>query len=225
MEMLFFYLNISALVCSAASLIFGGVQLFLSKQGTYYKTALFGIGSITLAFLFCFVFAVSGGNSSGFSLGYFGMIGTFLFLLTANRSYISVLEDAETKYKKRARFLAFIMPAVLCAEFVLIFIKSGFVISVIPPFLLLISAGIASYFAFREVLLRDIKNGFIDCMRPFNSAVCLLAFCCMTTELFAVYESVLSYPAVWYIALCVISDIDLLLLSIFLHRGMKKWVT
>lgn len=225
MAKLFFCLNLTALGCAVVTLTFGIVQLFRTKQGTYVQTAIMGIGALTMGLLFCFVFTVSGGNPSGFSLGFLGMLSAFLFFWTSNRSYISVLEDAETKYKKRASRIALLLPIFLLAEFVLILLRRGFVLAILPPVLLCAVTGLCTYYTFREVLLPDIKNGFIDCMRPFNVVLCVLAVCCMTMELFAAYEAVLPCPEVWYVTLCILSDATILSLSFFLYRGVHRWAT
>lgn len=221
MDNLFFYLNLSALICGVLSLVYGVVQMLKRKQGTYYNVAILAFSTLTLGFLFCCLFVICGGKSSGFSLGYLAMIGAFLFFLTSNRSYISILEDAPTKYKKRATVLAYIFPLILVAIFMMIIFKVGLVLSVIPPLGLCVATGFCSYFSFRQVLIPDIKRGFIDCMRPYNISLCVLSVCCMLMELFYVYN--LSELA--FIILCVVSDVTIVLLMLFLVLGVKKWRT
>lgn len=218
---MFFYMNLSAMCCGLIAVIFGVIQMLRKKQGTYFNIAVLAIGTLTLGFLFCHLFAICGGSSSGFSLGYLAMIGSFLFFLTSNRSYISVLEDAPTKHKKRASIIAAVFPAVLVAVFAFTLLKKGFVLDIIPPFGLCVAAGLCSYFSFRQVLIPDIKRGFIDCMRPYNTMVCLLALCCTSMELLYVYD----VPDWAYFVLCAISDAVLLSLALFLYRGVKKWRT
>ena len=214
--------NQMVFACSIIGFIYGIRHLVKGKKAIFPKMVTGAIGCIALGRLYQLVRLATGGKIEGeFQLGILGVIGGLMFFFSANFGLMdSIADDGALKLKKY-RIIAFSAP-VLSLTIYLLFV---FFTDTIMPFKLL--AGIAtlfimptSYFNLKHLLLPDVENGVIRCLRRYNLLV--LIFCFLTEcEMIALINRFVVFE--WVNS--VIMGLVLLWILPSVKKGMDKWTS
>lgn len=210
--------------CALLAVVYGAVMLIRHNRGKYCRFVFLGMVGIFLGRLFLVILDVAGGDNNVFSLGSLGICCGFLFICTADRKYLSLMNGQSTSSEKRRRMLlSAILPVceVLMLLIVLIFGQvswSAFLVS----FLLILTAIPCSYFSMREALEPDVPGGFLYCLRPFHIIVCMMTLITVFDELYWLLRSekaMLVHTIVFYVTCGMV----ILVIMPALERGMRKW--
>ena len=177
------------------------------------------IGCHVLSYLYDICELLTTGTlSEGFNIGYLGVIGCYLFLLSAGYSCMDGIIDDGTPIMNKSRKLAWIAPAVAIALFVVNFFADIPIDTKNCYFFIWIPAATSSYYNLKHTIVPDMDFGFIKAIRPFNIAA--LAF----TMLNLLHYTAWNY-ADWPILIITgtLVGISSVVMAIMAKRGVKRW--
>lgn len=208
------------LVCTLFALIFGILSFYGKRVALYFKLITMGIGCYALGNVYDIVKYITDGDvSSGFNVGYFGAIGCFLFLLSANYGQMDGVIDDRSKGAKKARVIGLAAPLMILAILLVNYLlpdtsmSTKIIYTVVAVF-----ASLSSYFNLKHAAIPDMRFGFIKAIRPYN----LLA------ALFAVFE--MMYLTMWNIGSprgIVMSASFLgaiaIMMTVSAKKGVQRW--
>lgn len=211
--------EIIVLFISAVAFAYGVRHVLLRKNILYFRLIVSAVACHSLGYLFdaCELWT-TGQLSEGFTTGYLGPIGCFLFMLTASYGYMDGIIDDKTSHIKTARLIALIAPAVCLFLLLLNMFSSVPIGTRIAYILIWIPATFSSYFCLKHAIAPDQGFGFVTAIRPFNIAAVVFTF------------ANLSHLTVWnffgWIAM-VISGFLLgtacLVMIVMVKRGVDRW--
>lgn len=163
-------------LCAIAALIFSAVKMLFKKTALYFKLIFGAVFCHMLGYVYDICeYYTQGSLSEGFTIGYLGCIGSFLFLLTANLGYMDGILDDKKSTSKRIRFLALLAPLAALLLLIPNFFaevpmgtKAFYVITWIPAFF-------STYFNLKHAIIPDMDFGFVKAIRPFNVVALLFS--------------------------------------------------
>lgn len=207
------------LLLSVIALAYGIRHLMLRKKVIYFQLIVGAVTCHILGFLFDVCEILTTGNlSEGFTTGYLGPFGCFLFLLTASYGYMDGIIDDGTEKMRKRKIIALGAPA-LCLFMLMVnmFAEVPWQTKVSYAFVW-IPATFSSYFNLKHVLAPDHGYGFIKAIRPFNIAALIFT------------TTALAHLTVWnffeWIAM-VISGVVLgsscIVMTVMAKRGVDGW--
>lgn len=211
--------EVIVLLFSLIALIYGIRHLMLRRKVLYFQLIVGAVACNILGFLFDVCELLVRGNlSEGFTTGYLGSIGCFLFLLTASYGYMDSIVDDHTSRMKKFRIIAFLAPATCLMLLVLNFFSPVPWQTKVSYVFVWIPATFSSYFNLKHAMIPDFDFGFIKALRPFNVAALIFTL------------SALSHLTVWnffgWIAM-VISGVSLgvscVVMIVMAKRGVDAW--
>lgn len=112
----------------------------------------------------------TGTLAEGFTIGYLGSLGCFLFLLSAGFGCMDGILDDRSPAMRSSRYLALLAPAAILSLLVPNFFAEVPIGTKVWYALLWIPATLSSYFHLKHALLPDMGFGFVKAIRPFNLA-------------------------------------------------------
>ena len=156
-----------------------------------------------------------------FQLGVLGVIGSLLFLFSANYGAMDSLADDGSKEFTKYRLIPLAAPISAIAVYVIYFLLSDFplLVKVVSGIITLFAAG-ASYYNLKHLIFPDVDYGVINCVKTYNLLALIFEYLCIAEM----------------IANSCGSEIAVLVISIFMgavliaivptvERGNKKWTT
>ena len=82
---MYLYLSLALTVCAGIGFAYGLFRFFRDESALYVRMIVFAIGCAMLGRLFeTLLILVNGGLANGFHVGMLGIIGSFMFLFSAN---------------------------------------------------------------------------------------------------------------------------------------------
>lgn len=213
------YANLAMFICTGVSFTYGAIRFLKKGKALYLQMIVGGLGCMMLSRAFQFITLwTSSSLPGGFHIGMLGMVGAFLFFLSANYGQMDKLLDDGAKENRKYRLIALIAPAVLLGTFSSLFFipaaKENLVIYGIITAIVMF----ASYFNLKHLIFPDVEFGIIRSIRGYNLIALLLALL-STVEI--VFLALNIEIALWiiYAATCVVS----IAIVPILERGVKKW--
>ena len=201
------------------ALIYLIITLIKENKGVYFQTIACAIACHVLSYLYdvCEILT-TGTLSEGFTIGYLGVIGCYLFLLTANYGCMDGIIDDGTPIMKKSKKLAWFAPITATALLVLNFFADIPLETKQYYFFVWIPATISSYYNLKHAIAPDMGFGFIKAIRPFNLAA--LAF----TMLNLLHFTAWNYAG-WQILTITgtLAGISSLVMATMAKRGVKRW--
>ena len=154
-----------------------------------------------------------------FQLGFLGMIGSLVFLFSANYGVMDSLADDGSKRFLKYRLIPLLLPAAEIALFVLFFLRGDFtvLIKVTAGVVTFFAAG-TSYFNFKHLIFPDVDFGIIKCLKLYNFLAIVFAYFCLAEIAAYGYEN-----EVASMSIDIMTGIVLLLIPPVVERGIKKW--
>ena len=215
------YLNLWIFVCSFFGAIYGIKQFFKPRKALYLQMITCAVICLMFASLFNVVFiATQGELNRGFHVGQLGLMGSFMFILSANYGQMDGLVDDRTKAFRATRIKALLVPLILLGLYVLFYylvqdtqvrITVGVLVLFILP---------CSYYNFKHIIIYDIELGIIRQLRMYNVLAVVYAFFIMG-EMFGLYMDI-----TWlYIAACIGTGAIAAAILPVLKGGAAKWTT
>ena len=107
-------LNMWIFICSLIGSVYGFKTFFKPKKALYLKMITCGIVCLMFSRLFYVIYLLTQGElNRGFDIGVFGIIGSFMFLFSANYGQMDGLVDDGSKEFVETRITALIAPMVI----------------------------------------------------------------------------------------------------------------
>lgn len=212
-------IRIVPLLASAFVFIYGVLNFFGKKDALYLKlfTAAMGCFSLGTLHSIC-IEIVAGTEASGFFISYFGHVGCFLFLLSANYGQIDGLIDDGNENFRKYRYIALIAPAA-CLLFGIFSVFAEIKLPIKVIYLAIwLFISLCSYYNFKHLIIPDMGFVFVKAIRPFNASV--LVFSAMEMVYLAV--KALDYLALESV-MRVLIGISCIAMLIFAKKGVKQW--
>ena len=162
---------------AAIGVIYGIYMLITKNLPLYFQLSVCAVACLMLGYIFDICdYAVNGILSDEYFIGYFGSIGSFLFLLTASIGYMDGIIDDGTPKMKRCRYIALIAPVLAVILWVINMFANVPVSTKVMYSILWIPATCCLYFNLKHAIVPDMGFGFVKAIRPFNIAALSFAF-------------------------------------------------
>ncbi len=214
--------NIVTCLCAFIGFIYGMIKFFRPKKAVYAQMITLAAGCMAFGRLYQVVRLLTIGDIvERFQLGVLGVIGSLIFLFSANYGVMDSLADDGTKKFKKYRIIPLIAPLAAAVIYVVFFVLPD------RPKLVRIVAGIitavimgASYFNLKHLIFPDVDFGVINCLKEYNIIALIFEFLCIA--------EMIAYSAESEIAQLVVSilmGVSLLLIVPTVERGIQKWST
>lgn len=208
-------------MCAFIGFFYGIIKFFKPKKAVYAQMITLAVGSMAFGRLYQVVRLFTGDEIvEKFQLGTLGVIGSLLFLLTANSGLMDSLADDGSKRFLKYRIIPLAAPvfcAALYVAFVLFANVSNFakiVGAVITIFVML-----ATYYNLKHLIFPDVDFGVIKCLKVYNVLALLHSFLCLAEVITVSRNSEIST-----LIIGVIMGALLMAIVPSVERGMKKWI-
>ena len=180
------------------------------------------VGCMAFGRLYQVVRLLTGGEIlNSFQLGLFGIIGSLMFLFSANYGAIDSLADDGSKEFTKYRIVSVAAPLVAAAlYFIFIFAADTAKLTKIIYGIITVFVMLASYFHLKHLIFPDVDFGVINCLKPYNLLALIYSFICMAEMIFLSLNSEIGILIVG-----VIMGGLLIGIVISVERGIKKWTT
>ena len=219
---LYLIANIIGFVCALFGFIFGGIKFFRPRQALYAQMITLALGCNAFGRLFYIVRLLTGGFITGsVQLGFFGIVGSFMFFFSSNFGTLDSLLDDKSKEFKKFRLISLIAPAVFLAMYILFFFTAD--ISTIWKILgavLTIFAAMSAYYNLKHLIFPDVDFGVVKCLRPYNLLVLVY-----TLSVFVECIGLSRDNAVLTLICCIVTGVISAAMMPLIVRGLKKWRT
>ena len=207
-------------ICAMFGFVYGLVKFFRAPSALYSRMIVFGIGCTMLGRLFeTLQLYTTGEIHNGFHVGMLGILGSFLFFLTANYGQMDSLADDGSPRLRKYRWIALLAPAAVAAMYLLTVSFTGWGERALVDGILSLIIGQASYFHLKHLIVPDVEGAVIHSIRGYNLMALIYAGLVMAEMIIRCIPD----PGIWkhllYGALCLI----LILFIPVLEGGVKKW--
>ena len=213
--------NVITCVCGLTGFIYGLAKFFKPKKAVYPQMITFACGCMAFGRLYQIVRLLTGGDVfNEFQLGVFGVIGSLVFLFSANFGVMDSIADDRSKKFRKYRLIALAAPVAAAAADVLFIIFTD-----LPVIIKIASAAItffvmqASYFHLKHLIFPDVDYGVIKCLKPYNLMALIYTFLCLAEMILIGVGS-----KIGVLIAGVLMGILLLGIVTSSERGIKRWV-
>ena len=204
--------NIFTCVCAFAGFMFGALKFFAPKKAVYAQMITLAAGCMAFGRLYQVVRILTGGEIlTEFQLGVLGVIGSLIFLFSANFGLMDSLADDKSKEYLKYRIIP------LAA--VILFAQTPLLMKIVGGVITLAASG-ASYYNLKHLIFPDVDFGVIKCLKLYNLLALVYEFTCIAEMVFNRSEN-----GVAAMVTGVILGAVLLAITPAVERGMKKWTT
>ena len=213
------YANLAMFICTAVSFTYGAIRFFKKGKALYLQMIVGGLGCMMLGRAFQFITLLTNGIlPNSFHIGMLGMVGGFLFFLSANYGQMDKLLDDGSRENRKYRLIGLIAPVVLIGVYsILFFVPASTNMRTIYGIMSAIIM-LASYFNLKHLIFPDVEFGFIRSIRGYNLIALLLALLSVG-EMVLLSLNVKTPLLILYVATCIVS----IAIVPILERGVKKW--
>lgn len=211
--------GLQLLCCVIALILFKDIW-FNSKKALFPKLVALGVACITLGSLNDVAyFIVRKTQFNGLYIGFFGIIGCFLSLLSVSYGQLDRLFDDSSKAFFKYRIISISAPIVVSALFVPVFMTSNLPMSMrIFAFLGWLPAIFASYYNLKHSILPDCGFVFVKAVRPYNITAVILEVSYTIHIVLRIYQLNIGI----LISSIVVSS-SLIALLYFAKKGVAQW--
>ena len=214
--------NIIVFVCAVISFVYGTAKFFRPKKAVYAQMITLAIGCTAFGKLYQVVRLLTEGEIfDEFQLGLLGMLGSLVFLFSANYGLMDSLADDRNKKYRKYRLIPLLLPAAEITACILFTVFGDF------SLLLKIKAGAVtaaaagtSYYNLKHLIFPDVKLGLMRCMKLYNLLAILFAFISIAEVIAYGFRNETAAMTVNYM-----TGIVMLLMTPAVERGLKKWKT
>ena len=214
--------NIITCICALIGFIYGIIKFFKPKKAVYPQMITLAVGCMAFGRLYQVVRLLTGGEIlNSFQLGLFGIIGSLMFLFSANYGAIDSLADDGSKEFTKYRIVSVAAPLVAAAlYFIFIFAADTAKLTKIIYGIITVFVMLASYFHLKHLIFPDVDFGVIRCLKPYNLLALIYSFICMAEMILLSVNSKIGILLVG-----VVMGGLLIGIVISVERGIKKWTT
>ena len=212
-------MNLVMFAGALVGMIYAVRNLFLPRKALYLQMIGFGIGCLMFGRLFSVIYLLTQGDLNyGFHLGLLGIMGSFMFFLSANYGQMDGLVDDRTKAFRPIRIKALLIPVILIVLFLILGLVCKDRQIWIAAFLVVVFMVPASYYNFKHIIIYDVDLGIIRTLRQYNILAVFYAFLILF-ELYGLYLNIVPL----YIAVCIGSGIVSAAIPPVAKGGAEKW--
>ena len=219
---LYLIANIIGFVCSLFGFIYGGIKFFRPRQALYAQMITLALGCCAFGRLFYIVRMLTSGYITGsVQLGFFGIVGSFMFFFSSNFGTLDSLLDDRSKEFRKYRLISLIAPAVFIVMYILFFLTANIsVMWMILGGVMTAFAVLSSYFNLKHLIFPDVDYGVVKCLRPYNLLVLIY-----TLSVFAECIGLSRDNPTLTLVSCIVTGVISAALMPLIVRGLKKWRT
>lgn len=212
--------NIIVCVCAFAGFIYGIVKFFKPRKAVYAQMIALAVGCVAFGRLYQVVRLLTVGDMfNGFQLGVFGVIGSLLFLFSANFGAMDSLADDKSRDYIKYRLIPLAAPVAALAVYIIFVWFTNLPRSVkIASALVTVFVMQASYFHLKHLIFPDVDLGIIKCLKPYNLFALIYTFLCMAEMVVIGLGSEIGILIVGVLIGAVLIGV-----IISVERGIKKW--
>ena len=214
--------NIIGFVCSLFGFIFGGIKYFRPRQALYAQMITLALGCSAFGRLFYIVRLLTSGFITGsVQLGFFGIVGSFMFFFSSNFGTLDSLLDDRSKEFRKYRLISFIAPAVMIGLYVWLFATADIqkMWKILGAVLMFFTVQ-SSYFNLKHLIFPDVDFGVVKCLRLYNLLVLIY-----TLAVFGECVGLSRYNPKLTLVCCIVSGVMSAAMIPSIVRGLKKWRT
>ena len=212
--------NIIICACAFAGFIYGIVKFFKPKKAVYAQMITLAVGCVAFGRLYQVVRLLTGGDMfNGFQLGVFGVVGSLLFLFSANFGTMDSLADDKSKKFLKYRLISLAAPAAALAWYILFILLTDLPRSVkIASALVTLFVMHAGYYHLKHLIFPDVDFGIIKCLKIYNLLALIYVFLCLAeTNVIGLGNEI------GILIIGVLIGAVQIGVVISVERGMKKW--
>ena len=212
--------NVIVCICAFIGFIYGMIKFFKPRKAVYAQMIALAVGCVAFGRLYQVVRLLTGGDmTSGFQLGVFGVIGSLLFLFSANFGTMDSLADDKSGEFIKYRLIALVAPVAALVLYILFVGLTDLPRSVkIASALVTIFVMQASYFHLKHLIFPDVDLGIIKCLRRYNLLALIYTFLCMAEMVVIGLNNEIGILIVGALIGAVLIGI-----VISVERGINKW--
>ena len=214
--------NIIGFVCSLFGFIYGGIKYFRPHQALYAQMITLALGCSAFGRLFYIVRLLTSGFITGsIQLGFFGIVGSFMFFFSSNFGTLDSLLDDRSKEFRKYRLISFIAPLVMIGLYIWLFFTADIqkmwkILGAVLTFFTVQS----SYFNLKHLIFPDVDFGVVKCLRLYNLLVLIY-----TLAVFGECAGISRYNNKLTLICCIVSGVISAVMMPVIVRGLKKWRT
>ena len=214
--------NIVVCVCAFAGFNYGMIKFFKPDKAVYEQMIALAAGCVAFGRLYQVVRLLTGGDMfNGFQLGVFGVIGSLMFLFSANFGDINRFLDNKSKGLLKYRLISLAAPAAALVLFLLFIWFTDLPRSVkIASAMVTVFVMQASHFHLKHMIYPDDESGVIRHLRLYNLLALIYTFLCLAEMIVIGLGS-----EVGILVTGVLIGTVLIGVVISAERGIKKWTT
>ena len=213
--------NIIICACAFAGFIYGIVKFFKPKKAVFSQMIALAVGCAAFGRLYQAVRLLTGGDMfNGFQLGVFGVVGSLLFLFSANFGAMDSLADDRSKKYLKYRLIAISAPAAALILYILFIFFTNLPKSVkVASAMVTVFVMAASYFHLKHLIFPDVDFGVIKCLKPYNLLALIYTFLCLSEMIVIGLDN-----EIGILIAGVLIGAAQIGIVISAERGIKKWV-
>jgi hypothetical protein len=214
--------NIITCICTFIGFIYGILKFFKPKKAVYAQMITLSVGCMAFGRLYQVVRLLTIGDIlEHFQLGVFGVIGSLLFLFSANYGVMDSLADDRDKKYTKYRVIPLIAPLTVIAIYVYFFMLTGYplLVKAVSGVITVVTAA-ASYYNLKHLIFPDVDFGVINCLKEYNALALVFEMLCIA-EMIANSRG----SEIGALIIGVLMGIVLLVIVPTVERGIKKWTT
>lgn len=214
--------NIVACGCAFIGFVYGVLKFFRPKKAVYAQMITLSVGCMALGRLYQVVRLLTVGDIFvRFQLGILGVIGSLLFLFSANFGMMDSLADDGSKKYSKYRIIPLAAPAVYIAAYLVFFLFSDCepLVKIAAGILTVFVSG-SSYFNLKHLIFPDVDFGVIKSLKLYNILALAFAALCVI-EMIAVSRG----SDAGILITSVLFGLTLLAITPTVERGIKRWTT
>lgn len=212
--------NIIVCICAFIGFIYGAMKFFKPREAVYAQMIALAVGCAAFGRLYQVVRLLTVGDMfNGFQLGVFGVIGSLLFLFSANFGAMDSLADDRSVKFLKYRLISLAAPVAALVLYILFVLLTDLPGSVkIASALVTVFVMQASYFHLKHLIIPDVDLGIIKCLRQYNLLALIYTFLCMAEIVVIGLKTEIGI-------LIVEALIGAVLIGVVIsaERGIKKW--
>ena len=211
--------NLAMFICMAVSFTYGVVRFFKKGKALYLQMIVGGLGCMMLGRAFQFITLLTRGSlPTGFHIGTLGIVGGFIFFLSANYGQMDRLLDDGAKENRKYRLFGLLAPIAMAGIYCLIFLFNVSTESIIVYAVMTVIIMFASYFNLKHFIFPDVEFGIIRSIRGYNLIALLLAVLSVGEIILMLWGQMIPL-LILYVAICTVS----IAIVPILEKGVKKW--
>ena len=211
------------IMCAASfiSFMYGLCTILVKKSALYLKMVVMAVACIMISRINIMLqYLTNGEEIQIFHVGLLGLVGCFMFLLSANYGEIDRLADDGSRHFLKYRLLSWLAPVILLVVYVQAFLMGvhvsqsrTFICSVVMLVLL-----IASRFHLKHLIFPDVDYGIVRQIRGYNTLALIL---CLATTVLLMGD--ITDNSVLFFGAGIVMSVCCLIILPLLRREAARW--